>query len=135
MNKELLGACDCGAVRYRITGPVRLIVNCHCNSCRTRNGAPYSTYCVVAQSDLDIVQGRDKLATYEKQGGKKVFCSVCGSPLYNLNPLYAGLFMVMYGSLSDNATLMPMFNVFCESKLPWVENIASIKSFEKAIER
>ncbi len=136
MTKELSGVCDCEAIHYKITGPVKLVVNCHCNSCRKRNGAPYSTYCVVSQGDLKIVQGQEKLATYENsQGGKKLFCSNCGSPLYNLNPRYAGLSLVLYGSLLDNSGLSPSFNVYCESKLPWVESISSIKSFEKAVER
>ena len=136
MTRELFGTCDCGAVHYRITGPVRLVANCHCNSCRRRNGAPYSTYCVVSQADLQIVQGQDQLATYENpRGGKKQFCSRCGSPLYNLNPRYAGLAMVLYGSLADQSGLAPSVNVYCESKLPWVECIASLRNFEKEIER
>lgn len=136
MTTELSGACDCGAVRYKITGAVRLVVNCHCNSCRRRNGAAYSTYCVVSQGDLAVVQGRESVAIYDvAERGKKRFCAKCGSPLYTENSHYPGLYMVHYGSLTDNSGLVPAFNVYCESKLPWVDAISGIKSFEKAIER
>ncbi len=32
------GACLCGAVRYRITGPLRAVVACHCTQCRRTTG-------------------------------------------------------------------------------------------------
>jgi len=136
MDNELSGACDCGAINYKLIGSVKVVVNCHCSGCRKRNGTPYSTYCVVSQSDLKIVQGQEKLATYENnEGGKKCFCSKCGSPLYKINPRYPGMLMVLFGSLSDTSNLTPSFNVYSESKLPWVDSVSSIKSFEKAIER
>lgn len=136
MTTELSGACDCGAVRYRIAGPLKMIVNCHCNSCRKRNGASYSTYCVVSQEDLRISQGQVIVANYEDaETGKKRFCSKCGSPIYNVNKKYPGLLMVHYGSLSKHADLAPTFNIYCESKLPWVDTISAIKSFANAIER
>ena len=136
MPKEFSGGCDCGAIQYELTGPAKLVVNCHCSGCRKRNGSPYSTYCVVSQSDLRIVLGLENLTTYENnEGGRKLFCSKCGSPLYKINPRYPGMLMVLYGSLSDSTNLTPSVNVYSEDKLPWVESISSIKSFEKAIAR
>lgn len=136
MSKELLGNCDCGAIHYKIMGNARLAVNCHCNACRKRNGSAYSTYCMVNQENFSIERGQDYLSVYENEsGGKKHFCSKCGSPLYNFNPRFEGRLMVVYGSLAEHKSLAPTFNVFCESQLPWVGNITSIKSFEKSIER
>ena len=136
MPKEFSGGCDCGAIQYELTGPAKLVVNCHCSGCRKRNGSPYSTYCVVSQSDLRIVLGLENLTMYENnEGGRKLFCSKCGSPLYKINPRYPGMLMVLYGSLSDSTNLTPSVNVYSEDKLPWVESISSIKSFEKAIAR
>ncbi len=45
------------------------------------------------------------------------------------------MLMVLYGSLSDSTNLTPSVNVYSENKLPWVESISSIKSFDKAIVR
>jgi hypothetical protein len=69
------------------------------------------------------------------EGGKKLFCSRCGSPLYKVNPRYPGMLMVIYGSLSDTTNLAPSVNVYSEDKLPWIENISSLKNFEKSISR
>lgn len=136
MTQELVGACGCGKVQYKITGPVRVVVNCHCTSCRKRNAAPYSTYCVVAQADVKISQGEASLATYEEsERGKKQFCSHCGTPLFNLNKRYPGMCMVFHGTLQEGTAPRPEFNIYCENKLPWVDGISSIKSFTQAIER
>ena len=135
MSAELHGACYCGAVQYRITEEVRLVLNCHCNSCRKRNGASFSTYCVVSQNGLKLLQGQETLSAYEvPEKGTTLFCSKCGSPLYNINSQYPGLYMIHFGSLSEHMALTPRFNIFCENKLPWVDAIASIKSFEKAMQ-
>ncbi|MGO1081292.1 GFA family protein [Inquilinus sp. CA228] len=32
------GGCLCGAVRYRVTGPLRPVVACHCSQCRRTSG-------------------------------------------------------------------------------------------------
>ena len=136
MSQDQTGACDCGAVQYRITGAVKTIVNCHCNACRKRNGGSYSTYCVVAQDDLKITQGQDCVAAYEvSDSGKKQFCLKCGTPLFNVNKRYPGVSMVYYGSLSENSGLSPAFNVYCDSKLAWVDNLPGIKSFAQGVER
>lgn len=32
------GGCLCGEVRYRVTGPMRDIIGCHCSQCRRTTG-------------------------------------------------------------------------------------------------
>ena len=32
------GGCECGAVRYRVTGTLRKVVYCHCAQCRRTSG-------------------------------------------------------------------------------------------------
>jgi hypothetical protein len=136
MNMERSGSCGCGAIKYKITGPIKAVVNCHCSMCRKNNGAPFSSYCVVAQHDFDLVDGQESIATYEASGGvKKRGCSKCGSPLYQSHQRYPGMFMVHHGSLSDSVDVLPKFNVYCDNKLPWVENLFEIRNFAQSAER
>jgi hypothetical protein len=104
--------------------------------CRKNNGAPLSTYCVVAQSDVVVIEGQENIATYEASGGvKKRGCSTCGSPLYQSHQRYPKLFMIHYGSLADSAGVLPNFNVYCDNKLPWTEKLFEIKNFSQSAER
>lgn len=134
MRKGTTGLCYCGAVQYQITRPIALVVNCHCQACRARTGAAYSTYAVVAQQALNITQGAECIGAYEVAGeGTKHFCVRCGTPLYNQNARYPGRLMVYYGTLATHAGLTPAVNIYCESKLPWVDAVASFKSFDQAM--
>jgi hypothetical protein len=90
----------------------------------------------VSQDDLKLSQGQESVVTYEESAsGKKLFCLKCGSPIYNVNKKYPGLLMVHYGSLSKHSDMVPTFNIYCESKLSWVDTVSNIKSFAKSIER
>ncbi|MBW9249975.1 MAG: hypothetical protein GJU72_13135 [Acidithiobacillus ferriphilus] len=85
---------------------------------------------MVSYDDLNITQGQENVATYEvSKNGKKLFCSKCCTPFHNINERYPGLCMVHYGSLSENSSLPPTFNLYCESKLLLVDNISILKSF------
>ncbi len=134
MTDQRSGRCHCGAVHYRISGAVKGVVNCHCNSCRQRNGAAYSTYCVVAEDDFRVVQGAEQLAAYQvTEISTKHFCAACGTPVYNTNGRYPGLRIAYYGTLTDHAGLAPAVNIYCESKLAWVDGIKGLKSFERSL--
>lgn len=136
MSDNLSGGCACGAVQYNIEGPVKLVVNCHCQGCRRRNGASFSTYCVVPQSSFTVERGQDHIGVYgANEVGNKHFCKQCGSPLYNFNNRYPDMFMVYYGGVEAHTELTPRFNIYCESKLPWINGIAEIRSFEQAMQR
>lgn len=136
MTKSITGACACGTLTYEITDKPRLIVNCHCNACRKRNGSAFSTYLAAAESGLHITQGEDSLKKYiVADEGEKYFCDVCGSPLFNKNYAYPDLLMVFYGSVDDNAKLKPLFNVFCESQHDWVNAVAKLKSFAQRMQK
>ncbi len=133
MTDQRSGRCHCGAVHYRISGAVKAVVNCHCNSCRERSGAAYSTYCVMAEDDFQVTQGAEQSSTYQvTAGAKKHFCAACGTPLYNIVARYPGLRMAYYGTLTDHAALAPAVNIYCESKLAWVDGIAGLKSFDQS---
>jgi len=136
MREKPEGACHCGAVGFLLNRQPGLVVNCHCDECRKRNGSALSTYLAVSESDLEITRGRARVKEYiiEKEG-TKYFCMDCGSPLYNRNLRFPGLFMVFYGAMANARGFPPGFNVFCESKHEWVDSIADIRSFNRTIER
>jgi len=75
------GSCLCGAVRFRVDGPLRGVVYCHCSQCRKQTGHFYAAT-DVADADLDI-SGADRLTWYAASPeAKRGFCSICGSALF-----------------------------------------------------
>lgn len=76
------GGCLCGAVRYRITGPLRPVINCHCQQCRRTSGHfVAATQCPQSALQMD----GDSLGLkwfHSSQEAKRGFCSQCGSSLF-----------------------------------------------------
>ena len=136
MKDSITGSCHCGAVTFELKNKPKLVVNCHCDECKKRNGSVFSTYMAVSEKDLLLTKGKDCLKQYEVENeGIKHFCSKCGSPVYNKNYRFPGLYMIFYGAFSNADNFEPAFNVFCESKHEWVDAISNITSFQAAIER
>ncbi|UCH74922.1 MAG: GFA family protein [Rhodospirillales bacterium] len=75
------GGCLCGEVRYRILGPLRDAVACHCTQCRRMTGH-YAAFAACGNERLVIESGA-RLAWYESSPGvRRGFCAGCGSTLF-----------------------------------------------------
>jgi hypothetical protein len=129
---KLTGSCNCGAIKYKVVGDVKSIVNCHCNLCRKMNGSAFSTYVAVTDDDFKLLSG-DLLTHKVSEHAEKSFCGKCGTPILNSNPRYAGLKILHLGSLDDSLNLEPKVNIYCESRLGWLNNLPDITSLEQGL--
>ena len=81
MTKPVTGSCDCRAVTYRITGPMRPIIACHCSQCRKMSGHFWAAT-RVDMADIDI-SGEDRITWYRSSDkAQRGFCASCGSSLF-----------------------------------------------------
>jgi hypothetical protein len=136
MEDTYTGSCCCGAIEYSFTGMPRVVVNCHCDDCKKRNGSVYSTYMAVPEKRVSFSKGEQSLKKYIIEGkGEKWFCTECGSPVFNINYRFPGMFMMFYGALDRSEEFSPVYNVFCESKHDWVDSIDKLTSFQTGIEK
>lgn len=134
MTEGIEGSCHCGTVNFKLTDNPKLSINCHCDDCKKRNGSAFSTYIAVSEKDLNITTGSDDIQKYEIPNvGIKYFCIKCGSPIYNRNLRFPGLYMMFYGSFFNQKTLSPSYNVFCSSMHGWVNQLSNLPSFEESI--
>ena len=133
MSAKVSGSCICEAVRYEVA-EIKLVGNCHCTICKKLTGASFSIVAIVGEDDFAVIQGSSHLQAYQvNDNGRKYFCGICGSPIYNLNKKYPGNKMVCVGSFDNPALVAPSVNVHCENKLPWVSSIETLKNFERDI--
>lgn len=127
------GSCGCGDITYRLNAEILNVVNCHCNVCRHHNGSAFSTYAVVPRHALEITAGEEQVQSYLFGDARKHFCSRCATPLFNLNSRYPGAAMVYVGTLSSAAAIVPRLNVWCESQLEWINDVAGINSLPQGV--
>ena len=80
MPQSLTGSCLCGGVRYRVDGPLRPVVACHCSQCRKTSGH-YVAATQAAMQDLTITG--DSLTWFRSsEVARRGFCRVCGGNLF-----------------------------------------------------
>jgi hypothetical protein len=71
------GGCHCGAVRFEVRAPARVVVQrCNCSMC---SKSAY-LHLIVAGADFRLVAGEDRLVTYTFNTGvaRHRFCGTCG---------------------------------------------------------
>jgi hypothetical protein len=78
------GGCLCGAVRYRIDGPLRDVLICHCVECRRWHGTTAAST-ASAREQLTMVEDRGLRwveSPASDAGARRGFCGECGSSLF-----------------------------------------------------
>ena len=81
-NESLTGGCLCEGVRYRLDGPRRDIILCHCENCRRTHGH-LGAYTSVDQADLQLLR-QQTLSWYHDRSpdAYRGFCNRCGASLF-----------------------------------------------------
>ncbi len=79
---HLTGGCLCGGVRYRIDGPCRDVIVCHCENCRRTHGHQ-AAYLSTDKTSVTM-ESENTLSWFHDQGPDtwRGFCNQCGSSLF-----------------------------------------------------
>lgn len=110
------GSCLCGAVSYRISGPLRPVIACHCVQCRKTSGH-YVAATSVARDQIDI--GGAVSWYMSSSTARRGFCGTCGSNLFWDG---AGLNISIHaGSLDGETGLALAGHIFCADKGDYYE--------------
>jgi hypothetical protein len=116
----LQGRCLCGAVAYRIHGPVSEIDLCHCTYCRRASGSAFAANASIARADFELLAGAEVLQEYESTPGKhRSFCSRCGSPVYARHVAAPELLRIRVGTIDGDPGSRPTGHCDVASKAPW----------------
>ena len=75
------GGCLCGAVRYRIEGKLRDVVECHCAMCRKMHGH-IGAYSAVPKMALQMTDATGLRWYVSSDKARRGFCGTCGSSLF-----------------------------------------------------
>ena len=108
------GSCLCGRVRYRVLGPLRSVVGCHCVQCRKASGH-FVAATQTRKEHLEI-EGGENITWYQSSAAaKRGFCRTCGSQLF-WTKLGSDRTSVMAGTIDGDTGLMMDRQIYPESK-------------------
>ena len=119
-DRLLVGRCQCGAVRYRVSDMFLYAANCHCSRCRAATGSAFKTFAGIERERFEIVEGMDNLLVFGEDDLNDTRCGACGSLLFSVvrNGDYVHVAM---GSLVDTPSIRPAEHIYVGSKAPWFE--------------
>jgi len=75
------GGCLCGAVTYRVAGPLAPPVGCHCSQCRRQTG--HFLVSTEVERDRFAIEAGEPLRWFASSAtARRGFCGQCGSVLF-----------------------------------------------------
>ena len=125
------GGCQCGAIRYELSGPPDRVSICHCRDCQMSAGAPMVAWAVMPAGNLKITQGTP--ATINSSGYTfRRFCSQCGTGLFYVNETFLpGLVDVQSVTLDDPSAFPPGTQVQTAEQHGWAAHIHTLPAFRR----
>jgi hypothetical protein len=123
---RLTGGCQCGAVRYVISGTPHQVGVCHCRMCQKAVGAPFFASFTVKKGEIEWTRGEPAVfkSSLKMERG---FCRDCGTPLYN-NWVANEVIHPAIATLDDPSSVRPEFQIGTESRLSWIGDIDRLKA-------
>lgn len=129
--KTLTGGCQCGAIRYEVTGAPKHVALCHCRDCQRSAGAPMVAWAAFAEEEVRLLQGEPRTINSSGQSMRS-FCPDCGTGLFFRNAAnLPGLVDIQSASLDDPDALPPQVHIQVAERLAWMETADSLPAFER----
>jgi hypothetical protein len=129
MSQKFRGACQCGAVQFRIEGEFAAFFLCHCSRCRKDTGSAHAANLFSSTAVLDWLSGRDNIKTYRlpHTRHRKSFCIECGAALPTQE---GGELVVPAGCLDTDVDVRPNAHICYGSRAKWDERLDDIPKIE-----
>jgi len=119
MTSTYTGGCQCGAIRFRVSGPLKDASICHCRMCQKAFGAYYAPLVSVRQTDFQWTRGERKIFRSSNVVSRG-FCGDCGTPLTYEAP--DGM-AIAAGAFDDPAAFAPTMQFGTEGKIAFVDHL------------
>ena len=105
------GSCLCGAVRFKVDGPLRPVIACHCTQCRKTSG--HHVAATSAPRETVTIEGN--VTWYASSpSARRGFCPVCGSNLFWDGP--GANLSIFAGTLDGDPGIRLAGHIFCADK-------------------
>lgn len=119
MTEIHTGGCQCGAIRFRVSGPLKDSSICHCRMCQKAFGAYYAPLVSVRGTDFEWTRGERKIFR-SSNAVSRGFCADCGTPLTYEAP--DGM-AVAAGTFDDPSCLPPTVQFGTEGKVAFIDHL------------
>ena len=111
MSTQFSGSCCCKEISFSVDGPLRGIINCHCNDCQKLHGT-YAPLAIAAKTGVTITDTNNNLRWWQSsESSERGFCNQCGARLF-MKKISGDNLLISAGMFNDDLGLEPIKNVF-----------------------
>ena len=118
-ENSLQGGCQCGAVRYEITGAPIVAALCHCSMCRRANAAPAVAWAMYQQAQVRFLANEPALYR-SSPDATRGFCARCGTQISFVASYIPGLVDITIGSMDRPDDVPPAFQYWDSKRVSWL---------------
>jgi hypothetical protein len=118
-----LGGCQCGAVRYEVSGDPLALYVCHCRECQKQSASAFGVSLIVRRVDFRLTRGAVKAWSRATDSGRTVrclFCADCGTRLWHEYHCESETIGIKAGSRDKPTDIRPAIHIWTSRKLPGV---------------
>lgn len=128
------GGCQCGGLRYEVSGDPLAVIVCHCSACQRQSGSAFGMSMIVGRDAFRWLAGEPRtFTTLADSGATKlcVFCGGCGGRIYNALSSLPTVFNIKPGTLDDTSWLEPSLHAWLDSKQSWAPVPDGVRCFAR----
>lgn len=125
------GGCQCGAVRYEVSGTPQHVALCHCEACRKSAGAPMVCWAAFTEDEFKVTKGEAK--TFNSSGkSMRSFCPDCGTGLYFRNEeMLPGIVDIQSATLDNPDAYPAQAQIQVAERIGWMKDVHQLHAFER----
>lgn len=124
MAETFAGECQCGAVKYRVSGRSATLFACHCSECQRQSASAFGMALWIKDYQLELSAGEMKRWRRTTPSGRQLnaeFCPTCGTRLFHQLDGQSEIISIKPGTLSATKTLEPVAHIWVRSAQSWVQ--------------
>lgn len=130
---DIEGGCFCGDIRFRASIDETRVGLCHCRDCQIFSGSAFRTAASAAPEDFVFTRGEPRIYTKTSDRGTKrhlAFCGTCGTHICALPDSDLQRVTIRLSSCDGFEQLTPAAEIFCQSRVAWLEPVAGARQFD-----
>lgn len=133
-RSKVTGGCACGEVRFAFYEPITFQAACHCRACQYASGGGPAYVVGVPRDQFRVTKGHPaQFATLSESGNlvTRVFCNLCGTPLYSFTEGQPDRYSVKVGALDEPRRFKPKLQAWTSEAPPWHRKFAFATRFRR----
>ncbi len=118
-ENSMQGGCLCGAVKFKLTGELRPVINCHCGQCLHTHGN-FAAYTSVEKKNFQLVNDVGLKWFRSSNEARRGFCQECGASII-FERLGGSNISIAAGMLDSSKGLKTVEHIFVDDKPDYYE--------------